>query len=97
MKRLFCLLTLFAVSAGSSLSCERTAVPPSIQEVKAKHAVRLLALPGVVSVGIGRDPGDGAVIVVGLDRARPETAEKIPQELDGHPVRVEVIGPVRAQ
>ena len=35
---------------------------PTIQEVKARHAPRFLALPGVVSVGIGRD-ADGHEVV----------------------------------
>jgi hypothetical protein len=37
------------------------------------------------------------VIVVGLDRPRPETVKRLPQTLEGHPVRVDIIGPVKAQ
>ncbi len=70
---------------------------PDIEQVKDKHAARLLALPGVVSVGIGRGPDGGKAIVVGLDRPRPETETKLPRLLDGYPVRTEVIGPVRAR
>lgn len=72
-------------------------MPPTIHEVKAKHASRLLALPGVVSVGIGRNAGGDEVIVIGLDRARPETQTRLPTQLDGYPVRREIIGTVRAQ
>ncbi len=83
------------------LSCqlhgEDRAVLPTIQEVKAKHAERLLAIPGVVSVGIGKNPDGQLVIVVGLDGPRPETVEQIPKALEGHPVRVEIIGPVKAR
>lgn len=70
---------------------------PTIQEVKAGHAERLLALPGVVSVGIGRDAGGDEVIVIGLDRPRPETRAHLPAQLGGYPVRVEIVGTVRAQ
>jgi hypothetical protein len=70
---------------------------PSIQEVKAEHAERILALPGVVSVGIGRDAGGREVIVIGLDRPRPETQARLPAQLEGYPVRVDFIGTVRAQ
>lgn len=70
---------------------------PSIQEVKAKHEDRLLAMPGVVSVGIGRGPDGQSVIIVGLDGPRPETVKQLPKLLDGYPVRVEIIGPVKAQ
>jgi len=72
-------------------------MPSSIQEAKAKHEARLMAQPGVVSVGIGRDPDGTEVIVVGLDRERPEARAALPRELDGHPVRVQVIGNVRAR
>jgi len=69
----------------------------TIQEAKARHAQRLLALPGVVSVGVGRDAEGREAIVVGLDRARPETQSRLPTQLEGYRVRVEVIGPVKAQ
>jgi len=72
-------------------------MPASIQEAKAKHETRLMAQPGVVSVGIGRDADGTEVIVVGLDRERPEARAAMPQKLDGHPVRVQVIGTPRAQ
>lgn len=72
-------------------------MPPTIQEVKAKHTSRLLALPGVVSVGIGRDASGHEAIVIGLDGPRPETQTRLPTQLDGHPVRVEIIGTVKAQ
>lgn len=76
---------------------EERKMPPTIQEAKARHADRLLTLPGVVSLGIGRD-GDGReVIVIGLDQPRPETQARLPAQLEGYPVRVEVIGTVKAQ
>jgi hypothetical protein len=69
----------------------------TIQEAKARHVQRLLALPGVVSVGVGRDAEGREAIVVGLDRARPETQSRVPAQLEGYRVRVEVIGPVKPQ
>ena len=71
-------------------------MPPTIQEVKAKHEQRLLAMPGVVSVGIGRDPAGNLAIIVGLVRHHPKTVEQLPKLVDGYPIKVEVIGPVRA-
>ena len=87
---------LLAVSAGPA-AFGRGEMPATIQQVKTKHETRLMAMPGVVSVGIGRNADGQPVIVVGLDRERPETRATVPQELEGHPVRIEVIGPVRAQ
>lgn len=73
------------------------AMPPTIHEVKTKHSQRFLALPGVVSVGVGRNAGGGEVIVVGLDRARPETQSKLPEQLEGYTVQVQIIGTVKAR
>ena len=70
---------------------------PTIQEVKAKHAERLMAMPGVVSVGIGKNPDGQLAIIVGLDGPRPETVHQLPTILEGYPVRTEIIGPVKAR
>lgn len=72
-------------------------MPATIHEVKTKHAPGFLALPGVVSVGVGRDAGGAEVIVIGLDRARPETQASLPTQLEGYSVRVQIIGAVKAQ
>lgn len=87
-------ILLLAAAAGA---CGREPMPPSIQETKAKHEARLMAQPGVVSVGIGRDADGSEVIVVGLDRERPDARAALPLELEGYRVRVQVIGSVRAQ
>jgi hypothetical protein len=84
---------LLALLAVAPLFAQTTM--PSIEQVKEKHAARLLTLPGVVSVGIGRGTDGGKAIVIGLDRPRPETESKLPQLLEGYPLRIEVIGPVR--
>jgi hypothetical protein len=69
----------------------------SIQEAKARHEARLLAVPGVVSVGIGRDASDRPVVVVGIRERSAADLERIPAELDGHPVVVRPVGSVRAR
>jgi hypothetical protein len=73
------------------------AAVPSIQEVKARHEARLLAQPGVVSVGVGRDAAGRPVIVVGVEEPSAELEERLPRELEGHPVSVRTVGRVRAQ
>jgi len=92
--KLLAAILLLAAGAGA---CGRENMPPSIQETKARHEARLMAHPGVVSVGIGRDADGTEVIVVGLDRERPEARAALPRELDGYRVRVQIIGSVRAQ
>lgn len=68
-----------------------------IQDVKAKHEKRLMQMPGVVSIGIGKDQTGKTAIIIGLDRPRPDIEAKIPQSLDGYPVIVQTIGPIKAQ
>jgi len=84
-----------ALAAGAVFG--RGEMPPSIQEVKTRHESRLMAQPGVVAVGIGRDADGAEAIVVSLDRDRPEARSALPQTLEGYAVRVQVIGPMRAQ
>ncbi len=70
---------------------------PSIQDVKKQHEARLLAIPGVVSVGIGLDPGGQPAIIVGLKAPDPEAEAKIPSSLDGYPVLIQIVGAIEAQ
>ncbi len=60
----------------------------------ARHRRRLMALPDVVSVGVGEVNGE-AVILVGL--RRPDAAAGIPAQVEGVPVRTRVVGTIRAQ
>ncbi len=69
---------------------------PSIEEVKKKYTQTLLANPGVISVGIGKDPDGIPVIIVGLERPQPETQKKLPKTLEGYPLQVEIIGKIKA-
>jgi hypothetical protein len=55
---------------------------------------RLLAVPGVTSVGIGFGPAGGEALVVGVVDAG--VAARLPQEIEGVPVVVTVTGKVDA-
>jgi hypothetical protein len=70
---------------------------PTLKDVKAQHEARLLDLPGVISVGIGQDEDGKPAIIVGLEGPNPETQAKLPVELEGYPVRVRMVGRVKAQ
>ena len=96
MNRIY-LVILVLCLLSSQLHGEDRTVSRTIQEVKAKHAERLMAMPGVVSVGIGKNPDGQFVIIVGLDGPRPKTVEQLPMVLEDYPVRVEIIGPVKAR
>jgi hypothetical protein len=59
------------------------------------YSTRWMAMDGIGGVGIGR-VGEGAGIVVYLERRLPGLKERIPENVDGVPVRFEVIGRVIA-
>ena len=72
-------------------------MPSSIKEVKNQHEARLLALPSVVSVGIGLNKKGQSMIIIGLDGPNAETETQLPSMLEGHPVEVRIVGTVKAQ
>ena len=86
-----------ALAAMAPLSAQDSEMRLSIEQVKAKYQGELLAKPGVVSVGIAKGHGGTPIIVVGMDRDRPEVLRTLPKDLEGHAVCVEIIGTIRAQ
>ncbi len=91
------LLVLMLMTTAFYAGGERLAMAASIVEVKSKHESRLLSLPGVISVGIGRDDDGRTVIVIGVRDEVAAKSKDFPAQLEGYPVRVDVIGPVQAQ
>ena len=61
-------------------------------QVIAAHDDSLLALPGVVGVYEGRNDAGVTVIRVMLAEATPETERRIPRQLEGYPVEIEITG-----
>ena len=88
-------LLLFLAAGGLSADGDR--MPLTIEQVKAAHERELLAQPGVVSVGIGRDDQGRPAIVVGLDQPHPQTQAALPRMLEGYAVRTEIVGTIRAR
>lgn len=77
---------------------QRSSAPQrSIAEVKAAHEDQLMAIDGVQGVGIGqRVDGDGLAIKVYVDNETKALQEKLPTQLEGHPVEIEVSGEFNA-
>jgi hypothetical protein len=69
---------------------------PSIQEVKEKHQASILKMEGVISIGIGLKKDKTQAIIVGLIQENMDTIRSIPSVLDGYPVEIQIIGPVKA-
>lgn len=79
----------FVTEAGAQETLTHNAALKRIIAVQEQNADRLLAMEGVV----GTAAGDGCVLVLAKDK---ETADKIPDDLDGIPVKVRVTGEIRA-
>lgn len=70
------------------------APPSALGPVPASEEARLLGIPGVTSVGRGHDPAGGEAVVVGVVDAG--VASRLPREIGGVPVVIEVTGEVNA-
>lgn len=70
------------------------APPTALGQVLASEEARLLSIPGVTSVGLGHGPAGGDAIVIGV--VNPGVAARLPSEIAGLPVVVEVTGEVNA-
>jgi len=88
---------LAAVAALAATS--RSAAPRkrlSIEAVKAANEAQLMAIDGVVGVGIG-ESGGTPVIDVFLSKDTPVSKDAIPSTIDGYAVTVTLTGPIVAQ
>jgi hypothetical protein len=69
----------------------------TIQEAKRQHEDALMAIPGVVSVGIGLTVSREPAIMVGVVDLRAASAGLVPKVLEGHPVFTFEAGRLTAQ
>jgi len=68
----------------------------SIEAVLESHNASLMAIPGVVGTAIGLcDTTPCIRVFLATDDAAAR--RRIPEKLEGHPVKVEVTGPIRAR
>lgn len=66
----------------------------ALERLLASQEARLLAIPGVTSVGIGFGPEGGEAFAVGVVDAG--VAARLPREINGVPLLVTITGPVEA-
>ena len=67
--------------------------PKSIDAVLAAHNDSLMAVPGVVGTAVGRCKGAPCIRVL-VTRTSDELRRRIPRELEGFPVQIDVTGPI---
>jgi len=68
---------------------------PTIQEVRKKYQDQIMAVPGVVGIGIGA-VDDTLVIKVLVVKKTPKLEKKIPKTLEGYQVVIQEAGVIRA-
>jgi hypothetical protein len=67
----------------------------TIEQVKERYEAAWLAIEGVEGVGLGRE-GSGKVIKVYVSKKTKALQQRIPTQVEGYPVRLEVSGEFRA-
>jgi hypothetical protein len=83
------------VSETSRVDVDEVGEAMSIDDVLRENEERLMATDGVVGVGITESGGAPALSVM-VKELTPKVRSDIPRELRGYPVKVEVVGEVRA-
>ncbi len=68
---------------------------PNVEDVKARYEFSLMDIPGVVGVGIG-EYDKKPCIKVYLEKDSLELRNRIPKEIEGFRVDIEVTGPIEA-
>lgn len=89
-------LVVLALAPGLT-ACKDSTMTDAIYDVKRQNEADLMALPGVVSVGIGRGPNGQPAIIVGMETVAPGMTPKMPSEIGGYPVVIQTAGKLKAQ
>jgi hypothetical protein len=71
------------------------ATEEEVRALKDRHSARLLREPGVYGVGIEQDDRGNYVLGVHLDRDDQALRERLPTEIEGHPVKYHYSGAFR--
>ena len=92
----FCAMGFVCQSNNKSKTIENTTVQKrDINTVKEAHVNELMALKGVVGVYVGVLDNGTPCIVVMVVKKTSEIEQKIPKQLEGHPVRIEESGEIK--
>jgi hypothetical protein len=67
--------------------------PRTIDAVLAAHNDSLMAVPGVLATAIGRCSNAPCIRIL-VNRVTDEVQRRIPSQLEGFPVRIDVSGPI---
>lgn len=70
-----------------------TDAPKTIEAVLAAHNDSLMAVPGVLATAIGRCNGAPCIKIL-VSRVTDDVQRRVPRQLEGFPVQVDVSGPI---
>jgi hypothetical protein len=70
-------------------------IPKSIMEVQEKYSDSIMAIPGVQGIGIG-EKNKKECIIIFVSKITKDMKKKIPKELEGFPVKIEISGEFHA-
>ncbi len=76
-------------------SARETVKQKTIEEVLAEHTPEWMAVPGVIGTGIGECDRKPCIKVLVVE-ASDSLSQRIPKEVEGFPVRIEVTGEIKA-
>jgi len=89
-------IILLFIIGSPGLACAVEPMQASIQDVKNRHVKQLMSLPGIVSVGIGLDDNKNPIIIISLEKDDSELITKLPRQLEGYSVHIQVSGKVHS-
>jgi len=69
--------------------------PRDIKTVMEAHADKMMAVPGVVGVAIGETEDRAPCILVLTSVSAEEIGDRVPDTIEGHPVRLFESGEIR--
>ena len=87
-----CIFILTLGIAASNCTSTRNKPLRNINEVKEAHTGHLMSIPGVVGVYVGEIEEHKPCIVVMVQAKTRDLENRIPRELEGHPVTVKETG-----
>ena len=70
-----------------------TKAPKTIEAVLAEHNDSLMAVPGVLGTAVGRCSGAPCIRIL-VGRVNDEIRRRVPRELEGYPVHIDVTGTI---
>lgn len=67
----------------------------NVEQVMARNESQLMSIPGVTGIGISESGGQTVICIMVIELT-PELKAQLPKQLEGVPVKIDVVGEVNA-